>query len=514
MEWGSTTRTDEKSALAVSELSKTFAGTKALDGVGFEANVGQIHALLGGNGSGKSTLIKILAGVLPGDPGGRILVHGEQMVSDGITPSSARAAGLRFVHQNSGIFPGMTVGENMAMGHGFPTRFGRVRWREMHTRTAKILQRFEVPATPRTQIDSLRQADQTMVAIARALQDEDEGGVSVLVLDEPTASLPEDDVRLLLGVLRRLAKAGQTIIYVSHRLDEVIDLADSVTVLRDGHHVVTRTMSGVTEADLIRYIVGSSLARLEHHADAGQTGDVVLEVSDLCGAPVKHVSFSVHRGEIVGVAGLVGSGRTELLRMIFGDHPREGGTIRLSGNAVELKSPAQAMTHGVAYVPENRAEDASLPELTVRENLSVAQIKRFVRLGRVNQKRERESALKSIGDFSILTSGDAALFSSLSGGNQQKVILARWLARRPEVLLLDEPTQGVDVRARADVHRFLRDAVGAGSAAVFVSSDFEELAQVCDRVLALSDGRLVAEVRAPHLDRQNITEAVYSSGEA
>jgi ribose transport system ATP-binding protein len=500
--------------LTVTSLSKTFAGTKALDSVGFAAHAGQIHALVGGNGSGKSTLIKILAGVHRGDPGGQVVVHGSEMASDGITPALARASGLRFVHQNQGVFPGMTVGENMAMGHGFPTRLGRVRWGEMNARTARVLERFQVDATPRTPIEALRQADQTMVAIARALQDEEDGRVSVLVLDEPTASLPEDDVELLLGALRRLAVSGQTILYVSHRLDEVLDLADAVTVLRDGRHVVTRAMAGLTGTELVAHIVGGALAALEAHADGPVSSEVLLEVEGLAGPPVRDVSFRLHPGEILGLAGLVGSGRTELLRMIFGDHPRERGTVRLHGELIDASSPADVMKRGVAYVPENRAEDASLPELNVRENLSVAQMRKFATWGRVSQRRERAMALESIADFAIRTSGDTALFSSLSGGNQQKVILARWLTRRPRVLLLDEPTQGVDVGARADVHHLLRETVASGSGAVLVSSDFEELAQICDRVVALRDGRIVAEVRPPHLDRASITEAVYSSGGA
>jgi ribose transport system ATP-binding protein len=506
--------TDATPGLAVASLSKTFAGTKALDDVSLSAGSGEIHALVGGNGSGKSTLIKILAGVHRGDPGGEVQLHGTTLASDAITPAEARAAGLRFVHQDPGVFPGMTVGENMAMGHGFPTRLGRVRWREMSKRTAKVLQRFEVPATPQTPIELLRQADQTMVAIARALQDEEEGDVSVLVLDEPTASLPEDDVELLLSALRRLAAAGQTILYVSHRLDEVLGLADAVTVLRDGKHVVTRPMAGVTEGDLIGYIVGGKLAELIAHADAPPSGDVILEVEGLTGAPVHQVNLRLHRGEVLGIAGIVGSGRTELLRMIFGAHVRDGGTVRLDGDVVEIDSPSAAMDRGLAYVPENRAVDASLPELTVRENVSLAQMASFAKWGRVSERKERAMARRSIADFDVRTTGDEALFSSLSGGNQQKVILARWLTRRPRVLLLDEPTQGVDVSARADVHRFLRDTVATGSAALFVSSDFEELAQVCDRVVALRDGRIVGEVRPPHLDRASITEAVYASGGA
>ncbi|WP_236793734.1 sugar ABC transporter ATP-binding protein [Amycolatopsis sp. GM8] len=497
--------------LEVRHLSKTFGATRALDDVGFSVAAGQIHGLLGGNGSGKSTLIKILAGVHTADPGGEFRIGGETVPADATTPALARRCGLRFVHQSRSTFPELTLAENIAIGDRFPTSAGRVRWAQLRKRTAALLERFEIDADPRDRLGDLRPADQTMVAIARALQDA-QGAGSVLVLDEPTASLPEHEVAVLLDALRRYARAGQTILYVSHRIDEVLDITDAMTVLRDGRHVITRSTQGMTEAELIEHIVGRPVERVfaETTGEHAAAGEPLLEVTGLSGGPLRGVDLTVRSGEIVGIAGLLGTGRTELLRMIFGDLPRTAGTIRLGGTAVQPRNPGQAMKLGIAHVPEDREHEAAYLDLSVRENLSAAEITKYWVGGRLRRPPERRDADRAIADFAIRTSGQDALMSSLSGGNQQKVVLARWLRREPRLLLLDEPTQGVDVGARADVYAAIRGAVSGGMAALVVSSDFDELAHACDRVLVLRDGRITAEVRGAELHRQRLTELVFT----
>ncbi|MER5199801.1 sugar ABC transporter ATP-binding protein [Streptomyces sp. NPDC002755] len=518
-------------ALAVSHLSKTFGATLALDDVSFEVGAGHIHGLLGGNGSGKSTLIKILAGVYTGDPGGELRIGTRSVPSDATSPHSARLYGLRFVHQSTSTFPELTLAENIAIGDRFPTSVGRVHWGRLRRRTSELLERFEIDARPGDLLGDLRPADQTMVAIARALQDvgQDDhenkgldgqssdghnlgGGMPVLVLDEPTASLPEHEVSVLLEALRRYSRAGQTILYVSHRIDEVLDITDAMTVLRDGHHVVTRSTRAMTEAQMIEHIVGRPVERVfaENAADPIATGDPVLEVEGLTGGPLAGVDLTVRAGEVVGIAGLLGTGRTELLRMIFGDHPVDSGSIRLAGDTERPRTPGQAMELGIAHVPEDREREAAFLDLSVRENLSAAEVAKYWSKGRLDRRHERRDADRAITDFGIRASGQDALMSSLSGGNQQKVVLARWLRRNPRLLLLDEPTQGVDVGARADVYAAIRAAVSDGMAALVVSSDFDELAHACDRVLVLRDGRITAEVSGADLHRHHLTELVFT----
>lgn len=499
-------------ALSVRDVSKTFAGTKALDAVSFDVAPGSVHALLGGNGSGKSTLIKILAGVYRADPGGVIGLAGEEAAADQMTPDLAARLGLRFVHQDIGVFPELTVAENIGLVNGFEGR-GRVPWRSLARRTAALLARFEVDARPEQPMAELRPADQTMVAVARALED-DSSGLAMLVLDEPTASLPRHEVELLLDAVRRCAASGQTILLVSHRIDEVLAIADAVTVLRDGHEVVTRGAEGLTEEELIRHIVGRSVQTVfPRPPEVAAERPTALRVSGLRGDPVVDASFEIRQGEVVGLAGLLGSGRTELLRTIFGAHPREAGEIELYGEPVAPRSPTAAMDLGIAYVPEQRGIDAAFPELTVRENLSLADVGSYRHGPLFSHRAERADAGRDIERFSIRAAGQRAVFSSLSGGNQQKTILARWLRLHPRLLLLDEPTHGVDVGARADVYSILDEAVAGGLAVLLVSSDFEELSRVVDRVLVMRAGR-IAEAPATNLDAQAITELVYDAKEA
>lgn len=499
-------------ALAVRDLSKAFGATQALDDVSFAVRNAEIHAVLGENGSGKSTLVKILAGVCRADAG-NIVINGREVAGGEVTPAIAQELGLRFVHQSPTVFPTMTVAENMALGTEFPTRVGRIRWRELRRTTRVLLERYGIGATPDMPLGELRSADQTMVAIARALRDSDESNDLVLVLDEPTAALPEQEVELLLGTLRHCSEIGQTIIYVSHRIEEVLSVADSVTVLRDGQHVVTRTSEGLTESELVTHIIGRQLNAMFPAGAPAPAGAVALEVSHLTGGPLRDVSFVARRGEIVGIAGLLGTGRTELLRMIFGAYPREAGEVRLDGQLVDVASPRAAMAMGIGYVPEDRHQDAAYATMTVRENISIGRLSHYWQHLRFRHGKERDDSREYIRQFSIRASSDKEPLSSLSGGNQQKVVLARWMSLNPTLLLLDEPTQGIDIGARADIYQFIRQAVNGGMTALLVSSDFEELARVADRVLILGRGRVRAELPAADLDRTRITELVYSMGE-
>jgi ribose transport system ATP-binding protein len=498
-------------ALAVRSVSKTFGATRALRDVSFDVRKGELHALVGGNGSGKSTMVKILAGVVASDPGGSVTVFGREVDANAITPHLARAAGLHFVHQDPAVFTDMTVADNLFLGGPFPTgHAGHISRRRQRRAALDVLGRFGVEVSPDELMAGLSASKRTMVAIARALKDQEELHSGILVLDEPTASLPEHEARALLDTLRRYAEAGQSVIYITHHLDEILGIADTVTVLRDGQHIVTRAEEGLTEAQLIEYIVGRSLAEVYPAPAAASAGAVALELRGVAAGPLSDVDLTVRRGEIVGIAGLLGSGRSSLLHAIFGDHPPRAGTMLLDGEPLRSARPADAIRAGIGLVPEDRANEAVFSEHTVRENLSAASTVEFMRHGRLDAAAEEAEARRLITELGIKVSSPDQLVSALSGGNQQKVIFARWLRRGPRLLLLDEPTQGVDVGARAEIYQLIRRAVSSGAAVLMVSSDFEELAGVCDRVAILRRGRLADEVTGPNIDPTRLSELIFA----
>jgi ribose transport system ATP-binding protein len=502
-------------ALRLTHLSKTFVGTRALIDVDLTVQPGEIHALVGGNGSGKSTLIKILAGVYQADPGATIEISGgSPSTLDHWNPDRAFAAGMRFVHQNPGVFNELTVAENMAIGHGFPTTAGRIRWNDLRQRTGELIERYAIRATPDSPLIALNPADRTMVAVARALQDQDTGSEGVLVLDEPTSALPAADIDVLLTALRRCAAMGQTILYVSHRIDEVLALADRVTVLRDGRRIATRPAKELTEAALVELIAGRSVAAHSHAGAVADSAEVALELHDLYAGRLHGINLKVRRGEVLGIAGLLGSGRSTLLRTIFGAVPIRSGSIVLSGQMARFGRPGQAIAAGVSYLPEDRGREAVFAAQSVRENISAGGVAAYWRRLRLQHGRERRDALEAMRSFLVRAASDKAPLATLSGGNQQKVVLARWLRRQPRVILLDEPTQGVDVGARQEIYDLIQRSADAGAAIVVASNDFEELVRICGRIVVLRDGRIVAEAVAPNLDSHRLTELAYRSENA
>jgi ribose transport system ATP-binding protein len=493
--------------LRVRNVAKAFGGTQALAGASFEVGRGTIHALVGGNGSGKSTLIKILAGVVTADAG-EIEINGERHDAALQTPARAKLAGLHFVHQQNSTFPDLTVAENLALGRGFETAAGgRIRWGETRRRAAEALRRLQIAVHPDTPVSKLGPATQMMVAIARALQDQEGSSDGILLLDEPTASLPAHEVDTLLTALQRYAAAGQTIVYVTHRLEEVMRVADAATVLRDGHVIAGLRREELDQQTLVSLIMGRAVEETSFRSTR-TPGDVVLEARGLAGG---EGGFVLRAGEVLGVAGLLGSGRTSMLRQLFGV---AGGDaeVRAQGQRLLLRDCRDAMRAGIAYIPEDRTADAAFAELSVKENLSITALRKFWRRGRLHPGRERANARELMSTFRVRAASEDAPLASLSGGNQQKVILARWLQRKPRVLLLDEPTQGVDVGSRAEIHGIVRDIVDQGAGALIVSSDFSELAAVCDRAIVLRRGRVVAEVPGSELNEDVLNSVVYAQG--
>ncbi|MFJ6376131.1 sugar ABC transporter ATP-binding protein [Pseudarthrobacter oxydans] len=498
------------SALTLSGLRKSFGGTAALDGVDLTVRRGTVHALLGGNGSGKSTTIKILAGVYTADAGS-LEVFGEKHDLSTYSPTIATHAGLRFVHQDLGLFEGLSIAENFALDAGYPTQTsGGIKWKQLNRRVKSILEAYELDVDPSTPVNELRPPDRTMVAIARALQDQ-EGSELVLVLDEPTASLAHHESDLLLERIQRRAELGQTIIIVSHRLQEVLKVASDFTVYRDGKTVGQLLDASPTEDQLIELMAGRSVASLRPDNSSHSTGQPVLEVTDLKSGPLQNVTLSVNEGEIVGIAGLVGSGRSSLMKTLFGALKPSAGTIKLNGAGFTPRHIEDAMAQGVALVPEDRVREAAFIDMPLRDNLVVSVLSRFWKLRGMPVSKERAAARDLISTFGIKVAGPDALFSSMSGGNQQKAILARWLQRNPKLLLLDEPTQGVDVMSRSDIYTTIRKAAADGCAVVVASSDVGELCALCDRIVVLRQGRSGESVEVADLDPDTLTGLLLKS---
>lgn len=487
-------------ALELAGVSKNYGPTRALSDVSFAVRSGRIHALLGGNGSGKSTLIKVLAGVVRAEPGGTVTrtVAGrrtETGIGD-LTPAISRGLGFRFVHQEVPIFLELSIAENLALGSKFELApGGRVRWRRQYARAKRVLDDFGLDISPKEPASRLGAAARTLLTICRALQDQVDPSEAVLVLDEPTSALPRTDVAWLLSSLRRLADQGQTILWVSHRLDEVSRTADDITVLRDGVHQGTMPLGDRTVADLAELIVGHPVERVTT-SSARAEAPVLLQVQGLSAGAADRVDLEVRRGEIVGLVGITGSGRSSVLRAIYGQLPR-GGTVVVDG--VELRGGhiQVARAAGVRFLPEERRL-IGFADMSVAVNASAPDVGRYWR-GFLDRRAERRSGADLIEQLGVRARSADANLSSLSGGNQQKVLIGAAIRAEPTVLLVDEPTQGVDVGARADIHTLIKGAIAERGCAMVVSSDLEELVDLCDRVLVLVAGRIVAQLAGPEI---------------
>ncbi|HYI32739.1 MAG TPA: sugar ABC transporter ATP-binding protein [Glaciibacter sp.] len=495
-------------ALELRGVDKHFGGTKALRDASLAVRPGTVHALLGGNGSGKSTAIKILAGVYEADAG-ELAIFGENHLLSGYTSTTAAAAGLRFVHQDLGLFEDLSIEENFALDAGYPRNvLGGVRWGALRRQVAKVLTEYELDVDPRRPVHDLRPSDRTMVAIARALQGADTERL-ILVLDEPTASLAAHESNLLLEKVRRLADRGQTVVIVSHRLQEVLSVAHDFTVFRDGRVAGTLVDAQPTEDELISIMAGGLVVALRPTGSQSHTtGHPMLELNGVSSGPLRNVTFTAHEGEILGIAGLVGSGRSSLLQTLFGAFEPISGTMTLGGSPFTPHTVDDAMRAGVGLVPENRVREAAFMDRSVRENLSIAMLAEYWSAKWMPRARETRKAEDLIQRFGVKVGGPSALFSSMSGGNQQKVVIARWLQRDPRLLLLDEPTQGVDVMSRADIYATIRRSAQAGCTVIVASSDMSELHALCDRILVLARGRITQEVLASDLEVDELTSLV------
>ncbi|RIK55758.1 MAG: D-xylose ABC transporter ATP-binding protein [Chloroflexi bacterium] len=472
--------------LELRDITKTFPGVVALDGVSFDVRPGEVHALLGENGAGKSTLIKIIAGAYQPDAGG-LIFNGEAVRL--ASPREAAARGVAVIYQEMSLYPELSVAENIFMGRHPRGPLGSVDWRRMVAGAEALFRTLDVDINVRHKVSRLTVGNRQRVEIAKALSQQ----ARILIMDEPTASLTAHDVEILFGIVRRLRDQGVGIIYISHRLDEVFELADRVTVLRDGKYVGTLDAQEATPDRLISMMVGRTLDNL-FPKETVPIGAPVLEVRGLTrSGVVEDISFEVRRGEIVGLSGLVGSGRSDLAQAIFGAHPPDRGEIRIDGKPVHVRTPRDAMRLGIAYVSEDRQRQGLVLPMSVKENVTLAVLTDLTRFGFVRLRDEERQAAQSVERLRVRTPSLMQQVANLSGGNQQKVVLSKWLLRRPKLLILDEPTRGIDVGAKAEIHRLMSELAAQGIGILMISSELPEIMGMSGRVLVMRRGRLVAE---------------------
>ena len=496
--------------LEMRNISKTFPGVKALSHVDLQLQAGEVHVIAGENGAGKSTLMKIMTGVFHADPGGTIRVEGRDvLIKD---PVQARELGISIIYQELSVVNNLTVAENVFLAR---EPIGPVRLlnkRKMRADTRAVLSELGVAIDPSAKVGSLSIGQRQLVEIARAISYRSK----LIVMDEPTASLSHLEASTLMRMVRRLAAQGIGIVYISHKLDEIFEIADRVTVLRDGRTVDSRPIAGMTRDLLVRKMVDRELSQLfgEHHSHA--TDEILLSVNGLgerrqphAGARVAEVSFDLRRGEILGFFGLVGSGRTEIMEMIFGSRPHVG-EIRIDGRKVNISNPSEAMNHGIGFITEDRKELGLVLGMTVRENFSLTHLSNYCRLEVISRSHESSACTNFIRSLDIKTPSPEQKVLNLSGGNQQKVVIAKWVARRPRILIVDEPTRGIDIGAKAEVHTLLNELARDGVSIIVVSSDLPEILAISDRIVVLKAGRVNGELARADATQERVMFAATS----
>jgi monosaccharide-transporting ATPase len=477
--------------LEVRRVTKRFPGVLALEDVSFELRPGEVHALVGENGAGKSTLIKVITGVYKPDDG-QVHFKGEEVsFSD---PRESQAVGISTIYQEINLIPLLSVAQNIFLGREPRNRLGIIDVESMNREAAEILERYGIRADVTAPLRSLGLGAQQMVAIARAISVD----TRAVIMDEPTSSLEAREVETLFGVIRQLREEGVGVIYVSHRLDELYEICDSVTILRDGRVVHAGELAELSRLQLIAYMLGRELAEVEEEGATGfgeeheAAREPVLEVQGLTQRPrLREITFDVRPGEVVGLAGLLGAGRTETAKAIFGAEPLDSGSVRVGGEDLRTGSPGAAIKAGIAFLPEDRKSEGIIPDLSVKENIVAAALPRLTHAGLVSEKEQDELVDRFIQSLGIKASSPDQPVRELSGGNQQKVLLARWLCMNPKVLILDEPTRGIDVGAKAEIQKLVDDLAVEGLGVILISSELEEITEGSDRVVALRDGAVV-----------------------
>lgn len=495
-------------ALAARGISKSFGGTQALDGVGLTVQTGEVHGLVGENGSGKSTLIKILAGYHAPDPGGELEVGGRPVALP-LRPGEPRRLGLSFVHQDLGLIPSLSVLENIRLGELAAARGLRISWKDLQRRARDTLARYRIELDVTARVAELGPVERALVAIVRAAEEMPPRG-GLLVLDEPTAFLPRRETDRLLTLVREIAASGASVLFVSHDLDEVRATTDRVTVLRDGRSLGTRPTGEVASEDLVELLVGRRLGGWRRAPRPPKEG-TAASVGGLSGAGVGDVSFDVRRGEVLGLTGLAGAGFADVVALLCGARSANAGRLTLDGTILDLSAltPAAALEAGIVFLPGDRHRDGGVDSLSVADNVTLPGLERYSKRGVLRRSRQLEDAWALLEEFDVRPRDPRLPYGALSGGNQQKALVAKWLGTEPRLLLLDEPTRGVDVGARRQIFGLIRSTAAADTAVVCASTDYEQLAAICDRVLVFAAGGIVGELAGNDLAAERIAEACY-----
>lgn len=487
-----------KSILAVKGITKRYPGVVALNNFSLELKEGEVHALVGENGAGKSTLIKCLSGAIHPEEG-TIVLDGKEY--KGMTPKISRDHGLEVVYQELNLIDGLTVAENVCFGE----EYGRfVNFKQLNKKTSEIFQRMKIKIDPNKLVFTLSTAQQQLVEIAKSVSK----NCKILVLDEPTAPLTNNEVDILFSIVEILKKNGVTIIYISHRLDEIFQIADRVTVMRDGQYVKTLNTADTNRQELINLMVGRELTETYPERSNIKGNDKILDVQNVCGLGDKNINIHVNRGEIVGIAGLAGAGRTELARMIFGADKMESGKVLVNGKEVNIKSPKDGIKNGIGLIPEDRKHQGCMLEFGIDWNISLTNLQEISKKMIVDTSKEREQALQYKERLKIKTPFITQLVRNLSGGNQQKVVLAKTLVANSDVIIFDEPTRGIDVGAKQEIYTLMTELADEGKGILMISSDMEELLGMSDRIYVLAEGRNAGELNRGEFSQVRIMEMI------
>lgn len=486
--------------LELKDIDKSFPGVKALSGATLRIYPGRVMALVGENGAGKSTLMKVLTGIYKKDAG-EVIYQGESCAFNG--PKSSQEAGIGIIHQELNLIPELTIAENIFLGREFTRAFGAIDWKKMYAEADKLLARLNLAYSSHRLVSELSIGDQQMVEIAKVLS----FGSKVIIMDEPTDALTDTETESLFSVIRELRDQGCGIVYISHRLKEIFEICDDVTVLRDGQFIGEKPVASLKEDTLIEMMVGRKLEDQYPRINIPQ-GKTKLNVINLSGEDVHDVSFSLHESEILGISGLMGAGRTELMKIIYGALPKTNGTVELDGKPCQIKKPAEGLEQGIVYISEDRKRDGLVLDMSVKENMSLTALRYFSRgMGVLNHKEEQLTVGDFIKLFNIKTPSMDQTIGFLSGGNQQKVAIARGLMTRPKVLILDEPTRGVDVGAKKEIYQLINKFKQEGLSIILISSEMPEVMGMSDRILVMHEGRISGEFSAHNVTQEMLMAA-------
>ncbi len=487
---------DNTNMLEFRDINKSFTGVKALQNISFSIPKGHVHALLGENGAGKSTLMKILSGAYSKDSG-EILIEGQSVDIRNTTDSEN--LGVAIIYQELNLIPELTIAENIFLDRQ-PGKSGFIDWKQMRTDAGEALKQIDIELDVKRKISSLSVAQQQMVEIAKAISLKSR----ILILDEPTSALTESETEKLFSVIRRLRSQGITMIYISHRMEVIFEICDSYTVMRDGTYVTGGSIRDVTANMIIESMVGRSLSQVFPETKH-ETGEEVLRVEHMDnGKEVKDVSFTLKKGEILGFAGLVGAGRTETLKAVFGADKKASGKVYVNGRECRIHSPREAIRYGIGFLPENRKEEGLVTDLSVMDNIVMAKMENAFEKGRFSMKKAKQLCASYIKSLLIKTPSERQKVKFLSGGNQQKVVLAKWLNCDPEIIVLDEPTRGIDVNAKFEIYQIIVNLAAQGKSIVFISSEMPEIIGLCDRVYVMYEGRITGELLKDELTQKKI----------